>query len=243
MCFADLSQSQWVGPATLVALAAFLERQLTLEGRDVKVLAPTDENLSRYISRMGFGRLLNEMGVSHNFGSVRANRDLNAKSLVEVSRFSKVSDVEELIEILTYRELPPPLLDVMCEVLSEMGNNVPQHARVRHGYMAAQVTENGTALKLSVADGGVGILATLSEQGAQSGRQAIQLALAGVSETKRAGGGRGIRSMAESIKGSRGRAFLLSGQDMMTVTTTGHSPWLHQLGFPGTVFDAALPLT
>lgn len=241
-CLADLTSATWICPATLVSLAAFLDRELLREGRNVKVVAPSDEDLSRYISRMGFARLLDDMGIGHNFGSVRANTDLNAKSLVEVSRFSKVSEVEELIAILTYRDLPPALRDVMCEMLSEMAINVPQHARVEHGFLAAQVMDRGHTLKLSVADSGVGLFATLQPHGAESGRHAIQMALEGATESQRIGGGRGIRSMAEAVAASRGRAFLLSGQDMVTITSTGRAPWLHRHAYPGTVFDASLPI-
>jgi hypothetical protein len=242
MCLADLSLAEWVGPATLVSLAAFLDRQSISEGRDVKVIAPEDEDLSRYISRMGFARLLDEMGIGHNFGTVRANSDLNAKSLVEVSRFSSVGEVEELISILTYRDVPTTLRDIMCEMLSEMAINVPQHARVKHGFMAAQVVDKGRTLKLSVADSGVGLFATLRPQGAESGRHAIRMALEGATETRRAGGGRGVKSMAAAIAEARGRAFLLSGEDMMTITSTGTAPWLHLRSFPGTIFDASLPI-
>jgi anti-sigma regulatory factor (Ser/Thr protein kinase) len=241
-CTADLALATWVGPANLVSLASFLDQQKNVVGRDVRVIAPRDADLARYISRMGFLRLLDELGIEHDFPSVRADSALNATALVEVSRFSSVPDVEQLIEILSYRDLPDELREVMCDVVSEMALNVPQHAQVNHGFVAAQVVDNGRTLKMSVADGGVGMLATLRSSGASSEREALLLALQGVSESHRESGGRGIRSVANAIEEHGGRAHLLSGAAMVTIRASGRFPWIYRTGFQGTVFDASLPL-
>lgn len=240
-CSADLSRARWVGPATLVGLAAFLDRE-TRNGRSAVVVKPEDLGLARYLSRMGVGRLLDEMEIDHDFPDVRADASLNGTSLVELRRFRDEGEVAQMIEILTHRDLPNELRDVMCTLLSEMGNNVPQHAQVQHGFIAAQVVNYGTILRLAVADTGVGMLATLRPK-ATTDRDALRLALSGTSEYPDPGRGRGIPAMRSAVGEYGGQAVLLSGQSMVRVTPRGDAYWTYpDSSYPGTVFDAELPL-
>ena len=243
ICKVDLSRARWVGPATIVGLAAFLDRE-TRTGRSAVVSSPENFDLACYLSRMGMGRLLDEMRITHDFPVVRADPKINARALVELGRFRNESDVTQIIELLTYRDLPDELRDVMCTLISEMGNNVPQHAQVEHGYIAAQVINDGATLRLAVADTGVGMLATLRPRDATTDMGALKLALAGVSESTEPGRGRGIPAMRSAIGDWGGQAVLLSGGAMARVTSQRDAYWAYpgQRYYPGTVFDAALPL-
>lgn len=241
LCIADLTKASWVGPATLVALAAHLDRNMR-ESREACVLAPADHGLANYISRMGFGKLLSKMKIEHNLPTVSSDLALNAKSLVEISRFSSEAEVSDLIEILTYRRLDPDILEAMCEILSEMGNNVPQHSRVEYGFMGAQVVNNGHLLRVSVADGGVGLRATLSKRGAETDRQALSLALNGQSEIDAPGRGRGFLAMQAAVRKHGGYAHLLSGKSRAVISPSSVTYWTYQNSYMGTVFDAALPI-
>lgn len=241
-CFADLTAAQWVGPATMVALAAFLDRQ-SRHDRGAFVRAPHNPNLANYLSRMGFGDLLDEMHVPHDLPPVNSDSALSAKSLVEVSRFSTSAEVNHLVELIDYQSVPSELAHVLAEALLEAGTNVPEHASVEHGFMSAQVLEGGRVLRLAVADGGVGMLHTLSSRGAQTERQALNLAIEGTSETGIVGRGKGIPSIHRSLKEHRGTGILLSGGSILTMNPHCDRAWTFGYGmFPGTVLDACVLL-
>lgn len=237
----DLSKATWVGPASIVALAAHAHR-LVAKGYQPRFIPPINADLARYITRIGLKRTMSDLGISCDLPTVTPNNEINQKNLVELAHFSCERDVSKLIEILTYRKLDPDVLRPLAVSLSEMGNNVANHAEVDCGYMAAQVTSNGELLRFAVADSGVGILATLRSKGAESHKNAINMALQGISQTGRVGRGQGFRNMKAAIASVGGIAHLLSGDTRAAIHPEHTAFWQYGQIVSGTIFDAQIPL-
>lgn len=238
-CLIDLSLLPWVGPATLAGLAAFVDRQARI-GREIRFLRPNDAAVCNYLSRMGLPRVLDLLNVDHLLPSVNNDESLNEVVLVELNQFTSSEEVAQLVEIVHNNDLPDNLKSVVCRALLETGNNVPDHARVQYGYMAAQVTKG--ALNIAVADSGVGLLETLTGQGARSERQALTMAVSGSSESTASSAGRGLSSTREALKTHHGTGMLLSGSASLTISGLHDTTWSHRSSFEGTVFSAQLPL-
>ncbi|MCC3265896.1 hypothetical protein [Arthrobacter gengyunqii] len=186
--------------------------------------------------------MLSALDVDHALTPVNADPSLNEIALVELSQFSSSGDIDSLVSIVFNNEIPAELKSVICRALIETGNNVPEHARVEHGYMAAQVNPSVGTLRIAVADSGVGLLTTLAPRGATSDREALQMAISGTSEKDSLGAGRGLSGTSQALKAHRGVGMLLSGTTSMTMTQARDAPWQHREGFQGTVFGAQLAL-
>jgi len=235
----DLSHLQWVGPSMMVAFMAFIDAQARA-GRKIEMIGPLAQSPANYLSRMGFRDLLGDLGIAHGLPQVRSDASLESTALVSVSRFAGQDEAAAMVEMIDYHALPAPLGDVLCRALLETANNVPEHAQVECGYMAAQVVDKGRTLRVSVADAGVGLLATLAKTGAGSDIEAVRMAVAGTSETGDPARGRGLSSVRSALKENNGVGFLLSGQSILTMKPDQDSPWSYNIGYPGTVFDARI---
>jgi len=237
----DMSGAKWVGPAQMVSLAAYAQ-MLSFQGYAPVFVPPEDMGVANYMSRMGVRYVLEQLHIESYLPIVKANKSLNQESLVELQSFSDESEITSLIEIILNRGLPLEVVEPLCVALSEMGNNVAQHARVDFGFIAAQVTNNGNNLKFAVADSGVGVLGTLKGKGAKSHRQALEMAVAGVSEMNGTGRGQGFSAMRKAISSVGGVAHLLTGDTMATWRANqGVSYETYFQSFQGTIFDAMIP--
>ncbi|WP_207595824.1 hypothetical protein [Arthrobacter sp. D5-1] len=110
--------------------------------------------------------------------------------------------------------------------------------------MAAQVLNNGSQLRLAVADAGVGIYTTLQASGATSEKQSLLMAVMGTSEFADEDRGRGLTSIHNSIKQHGGRGMLISGQSLVHMSPTRLHAWTGNSGsYAGTILDVVLPIT
>jgi signal transduction histidine kinase len=225
----------------MASLAAFVDSR-SAAGIPVKFIPPEDRDVRYYLSRMGMGKVLDASGVSHELPSVNANLALSQRALVEVEAFSSEDDVAALVSIVNYQSVAAELQRAVSRALLEAGCNVPEHARVHRGFMAAQVINN--QLRLSVADAGVGILSTLQDSGATNEKQALLLAVTGTSEFDGEDRGRGLKSIHESIGAHGGRGALISGQSIVSMSPNRLFAWTGNSGsYAGTILDVVLPIS
>lgn len=241
-CLIDLSHSGWVGPGMMSSLAAFVDYQHRA-GKELKFTPPLNRDVANYLSRMGLPEILESYEVDHGLPNVRANMSLSNKTLVEVTRFSSEDEVADLVGLINYRKVNEELQRVVSRALAEAGCNVPEHAKVKHGFAAAQVTDRGRTLRFAVADCGVGIFHTLRSKNVTTEPEALRLAIEGTSETGIRHRGRGLSGIKSALAEHGGGGALISGNSMITME--GKRIKSHEglrANFPGTILDGRLAL-
>jgi hypothetical protein len=226
----------------MASLAAFVDAK-TRAGVPVKFVPPSNRDVRYYLSRMGMASFLETAGIAHGLPVVNSNMALTERALVEVRAFSSDAEVESLIAIVNYQSVADDLQRSVSRALLEAGCNVPEHARVNCGFMAAQVLNSGRMLRLAVADAGVGVFTTLKGAGAETEKEALMMAATGTSETGLEEKGRGLTSIHESIKRHGGRGALISGQSLVRMNPNNLQAWTGNAGsYQGTILDVVLPI-
>jgi hypothetical protein len=232
----DLRDVAWVDPVHLVSVAALAE-QAHREGHRFRLRGPAAPDRARYAARMGLGVVVGELGGVHDLPEVAAADPVS--DLVEVARLRTHTDVVRLSTLVHRRvsEIDAELAHALHQGVAEIGQNVCDHAR-SVGFVAAQTIPRRGELRFAVADPGVGLLATLRGQGAADDRNAIELALSGVSSRGRRG--TGLPSTVTAVTRLGGYLFLASGGSATMITRdrrrTSAGPAFH-----GTVVEGRVP--
>ncbi len=180
----DCRPVRWVEPAGLVALAVCAQHAV-LSGRALRLMAPEDPKLARYMSRMRLPAVLNALGGQHDLPDVREHD--TAGDLFELTEFTGARGAERLAGMVLDKVIATTGVEVatgLFRSICEVGQNVPHHSGVRTGFLAAQTTNYGRRVQFAVADGGKGMMPSLARHGAGSDATAIKLAVEqGLSET------------------------------------------------------------
>jgi hypothetical protein len=236
----DLAALSFCEPLGLVAIAAFADG--AREHADVRVVAPRDASVARYLSRMRLDQALDDLGVRHDLPAVREHSHDDV--LLELAAFTSAADVDQLAGIVHRAVEPaaPEAASALHDCVVETGDNVPRHARRARGYLAAQKVRQGRDLMFAVADAGVGVLATLRGRGARDAASALRLAVQdGVTETPGCSSGSGLPEVVRHLSALRGHLCLVSGDAALTVSTRCQrvDRWAEPL--PGTVLQGFVP--
>jgi hypothetical protein len=234
----DLTTINWVDPALLVSVAAFVDAAVE-EGRELEVSGPYRLECRRYMSRMRLGQILDELEVKHDLPPIRKERDLK-KRLLEVSLIETEADAFKLAKLVEAKvsRVNADAADALWDSLNEMGDNVPEHAE-SVGFMAAQTMPLTDEIHFAVADAGRGLLATLGQKGAENDRAALDLALAGTSRYDDPDRGTGIVDTHESVLALEGSAVLVSGAAAV-LSMPGSQQHRRYRPWQGTLFYAAV---
>jgi hypothetical protein len=232
----DLREVPWVDPVHLVSVAALAEAAQR-DGLAFRLRGPSAPQRARYAARMQLGTVVTALGGEHDLPDPPA--PAGAQTLVEVARLDTPIDMRRLAEHVYDRvaERDTDLAHALHQGISELGQNVFDHAR-SVGYVAAQTIPRRGELRFAVADPGVGLLATLTGEGARSDRSAIDLALAGVSRLGRRG--TGLPQTVGAVARLGGHFYLASGGAATTITPRRR---VHSTGsdFRGTIVEGRVP--
>lgn len=203
----DLSRTEFVSPAGLVAVATLAD-QATRSGKTINWIGPRAPSPRNYLARMHLGEILESLGIEHNLPAVQETP--LEDTLLELRTFSTESDGEALANLVFEKatnaiESGSPNAHVLHEGICELAGNVCFHARVDHGFAAAQTYQG--SIVFAVGDGGVGIKQSLeSTHQPASAREALELAITyGVSGTGEQGRGSGLHYVLESVTAGSGR--------------------------------------
>jgi hypothetical protein len=210
----DLREVGWIDPVHLVSVAAVAEAAHR-DGLAFRLRGPSSPDRSRYASRMKLGEVVTELGGTHDLLSV-TDRSASAH-LVEVARLRTPVDVMRLATLVYERvaELDTDLAHALHQGVAEIGQNVCDHA-CSVGFVAAQTIPRRGELRFAVADPGIGLLATLRGQGADTDRAAIDLALHGVSRLGRRG--TGLPDTVKAVTRLGGYFYVASGLSSAILT-------------------------
>ena len=237
----DLSGITWVTPA-LIAGAAALAARTRSQGQPFTLLRPHHPDAAGYLARMRLGKTLTGLGVQHDLPHVY-ERDRRGH-LLELTPIHSETDVNELATLVHDKvdADDPGLADALYRSLCEVGDNVADHAS-GVGYLVAQTMPTRNELRISVADGGVGLLHWLGPaRGARDHSEALDIALSGVSRHDEPERGNGIIRTLNLVQQMSGSAMFASGdawsRDRGTRRDTGRCPH----SYAGTLFEATIPL-
>ena len=232
----DLRDVNWVDPVHLVAVAAEAHAARR-DGLGFRLHAPAARDRARYASRMRLGEIVDSLGGTHDLPPVQASD--RTGELVEVAALAAPRDVRTLAELVAERvaALDRDLAQALHQGLSEIGQNVCDHAR-SIGFVAAQTIPRRGELRFAVADPGVGLLTTLRAQGAADDRNAIDLALHGVSSRNRRG--TGLPSTVGAVTRLDGYLYLASGAAATFITASRRTN-SSGAAFGGTIVEGRVP--
>lgn len=183
------------------------------------------------------GRMLDALGVEHNLPTVQEHPVGDA--LLELTQFNGARGADSLAR-LVYDAVAPTssvAAAALYNGICEAGQNVAQHSRQAHGFLAAQRTYGGRLLRFAVADSGIGVLATLQHLGVTSDEEALRHAITpGVSEVGGVGRGMGLSDMREQLVQMRGGLMLASGRSLLLADGSTSTARLTDLPhtYPGT---------
>lgn len=237
----DLADLRWMPPSAMVATAAQAHRA-HLDGTGFELRGPKDSEPAHYAARMRLGRVLSELGATHDLPTARAAD--RAEDLIEVVPIDSAGTVDRLAR-LVYRKVLPrgkELAAALHRSVGEVGENVMDHSGTI-GYLAAQTLPRRRELLIAIADAGVGMLATLTHRGVLSHEAAIALATQEqVSRYDEPDRGRGLPSALRLIGSQSGSLYIASGTAAIRHFPTTRRYLRSDDAFDGTIVEARIPL-
>jgi hypothetical protein len=231
----------WLDPLHLAGTAAIAELAATRGSR--LRLSGLRGSPAGYASRMHLGAIVERFGGSHDLPV--SGRELDRRdSLLEVTELATAGDVRQLSALVYDRvaALDVEIADALYTGLAEIGANVCDHSGTV-GFMAAQTLPSQGLLRFAVADAGVGMLATLVDQGAEDDRTAINMALSGTSRKDGPGRGTGLPTAVSVVSRLGGEVLLASGSALATANARGRRHIDLRNQFIGTIFEGSVPVT
>ncbi len=234
----DLSRCRWIDPAQLVGAAAIARRHASA-GLALRVLGPAREAQRRYAARMHLGQVLTGLGVEHDLVDVD-ERD-RREDLLEVRHVATEDDARALGELVHARAARDDrgAAQALFAGVVEMALNVADHADAV-GYVAAQTLPSSGWVRFAVADGGVGLLATLGGRGARTHRQALHLALDGTSRFADPSRGAGLSGTVREVGRRRGFLYVASGTAAVRSGSGARDDRRLRAAFPGTLVEGVV---
>jgi len=241
----DFSRASFVEPIGFAGSAALVDAAVR-EGRQVSFRSPSDQNVQNYMSRMGFGDMLESFGVNSSLPKVNRN-DLSGE-LLELSKFSGEAGGEDLAE-LVYSKLEQTTTDnsvreTLHSAICELAANVYAHAEVESGFVAAQSTHKGTRIMFAIADSGQGLKRSLERNrnlAINDDLNALMLAVQpNISATAEKGRGQGLSDVVASATNLGGTVTITSGTHQTIHTKMNVSNKPLQGYYQGTMIQVEL---
>jgi hypothetical protein len=129
----DLGNATFLEPIGLVAVAALTDRAVR-EGKQVRFTRPSDFGVRNYCARIGLGKHLESLFVSHDLPTVQEKP--HPDELLELRQFSSEFDGEQLARLVYDRvsddgsTVDAQVPDTLFTSIRELAANVSAHAKV-----------------------------------------------------------------------------------------------------------------
>lgn len=247
----DMRACEFLGPPAVLwcAVYSMLGQHL---GSRTRLLVPLNVGVCVYLKSAGLFSILQEAGIDVDDRDIRYQQD--RQIILPVSRFANESDVTDLVErstdYLSATSLGAAnIIPVVGDVFAELANNAVQHAKSpvgAFGFIQFRQTQKGRRFVCVVADGGIGIRASLEANPNLSSDvpydwTAIELALKErISGTGEATRGIGLYDIADKMQMADRQMIIHSGQGMMSVSSLNDRAQRQNL-FPGTLVSVEIP--
>lgn len=241
----DFGSVTFVEPIGLVAAAALTDRAAS-QGHPVQFVRPGEFGARNYLARMGLGKHLDTLLLSHDLPTVSENP--HPDDLLELRRFSSEFDGTQLAQLVYNRvsgdsgEVDAQVPETLHESLCELASNVTNHAQAP-GFAAAQTYPGMNTIVFAVADSGIGIRQSLAGRyDVSDDAEALRIAVRyGVTGTGEGGRGSGLHDVMVSVVGLQGVFTVISGHGKLVVTDSNAiNPITMPTYYPGTLIQGRL---
>lgn len=230
----DFDRVAWAAPFGLTVVSVTLAKCLDL-GKKVFYVPPRDRLVHDYLERIGFRyHFLKGAAVGHKKTSVEL------KCLRAVDPGCSEAIVDLIADNLTLTE------DAKYEMrthINELMTNGFDHSKSKAGcYVCAQWYPAKQNLRISFADGGIGIYQSLRDSGKfpqiHNDADAIRLAIKpGITTRKKRLGGFGLDYIRKYVRNNDGTLSILSGSAKINFYSNKIEYKREPIKFPGTVVD------
>lgn len=248
----DLRPCLFVRPAAVLWCAIYPLLATHSEKSSV-LLVPEAAGVASYLKALGLFNVLRSGGVDVDDRGVRAGR--STKIIVPLTRFASENEAEDLannaLDGLSAAGLGASnLYPVISEVFAELANNAVQHSESpigAYGFIQFFEFEEGERFVCGVADGGIGIRASLERNPALREKArydwaAIELAIRErVSGTGDKTRGIGLYGISEDMRVPGRQLIIHSGIGSLRLTEYVESQAHRTALFPGTLAYASIP--
>lgn len=250
----DLRECQFIHPPAVLWCIVY-SAVTRWKGIDCELLVPENFGVATYLKTLGLFSMLEEIGVSVDARDLGTAND--SQVIVPLQRFIDISQVEQLADVALERlsadkPVAGNLSALISNTFAELGNNAAEHADSSVGaFGMVQFYDppgRGTQFWCVVADGGMGIRASLSRNPTLKPRYewtAIEEALKEqVTGTGLPHRGFGLFGIAQDMR-SLGHEFIIhSGTGMMHLQEEDSVPVARRCSvpFPGTLTAARISL-
>ncbi len=230
----DFEKVYWAAPFGLTVISVTLARCLQ-QGKDIFYAPPNRTELKDYLERIGFKyHFLQGAEVEHK------NTSVELKCLQGVDPGCS----EAIVELISANL--PLSADAKYEMrthINELMTNGFDHARSNVGcYVCAQWCPAAKTLRISFADGGIGILQSIQESEKfpeiHTDSAAIRLAVKpGITTRKQQLGGFGLDYIRKYVRNNHGTLSIVSGEAKINFYKNKTEEKYEPTAFKGTVVD------
>ncbi|MFQ5493878.1 MAG: hypothetical protein ACE5EX_00715 [Phycisphaerae bacterium] len=248
----DLRECDWVAPPAALWCMVYLALA-SKRGARCRLLVPTNLGVCIYLKSLGLFDILKGCNVDVDDRGVGGRDD--QKTILSITRLETTGDASDVTNTAFARLQSADLgaanlTSVVTELFSELALNAVQHGESEVGAFGCvqfYESENGSRFTCTVADGGIGIYASLRRNEAYRSRvsydwDALELAVRErVSGTGDPHRGIGLYGVSEDIR-QPGRSLLLhSGVGSLRIREDMQSSARRNRLFPGTLAFLSIP--
>lgn len=230
----DFEKVDWAAPFGLTAISVVLEKCLDLD-KDVYYSPPNNGEFKSYLERIGFQyHFLKGEEIEHKKTSVELKRLHGVDPGCSVALVNLISANFPLSKDAEYE---------MRTHINELMTNSFDHSKTKFGsYVCAQWYPAKKNLRISFADGGIGIFKSLRESGkfpeVKNDIEAIRLAIKpGITTRKKQLGGFGLDYIKKYVRNNDGTLTIVSGHGKVNFYRNKIENKHEPIGFDGTIVD------
>jgi len=230
----DFEKVEWAAPFGLTVISVTLAKCLR-QGKKVYYSPPKNRDLNLYLERISFKyHFLSGKAVEHKKTSVELKQLRGVDPGCSAAIVELIANDFPLSEDSKYE---------MRTHLNELMTNGFDHSKSEVGcYVCAQWYPSKKNLRISFADGGIGILQSLKNSGkfpeAQTDAKAIRLAIRpGITTRKEQNGGLGLDYIKRYARNNNGTLSILSGHAKINFYMNKIEEKYEAVKFTGTVVD------
>lgn len=233
---------------------ALLVRSACRQGHTPRIYAPSSDDVRSYLARQDFFEVISPWyQIPQELVDLKQRRWNDNPRVAPLTLIESQDCISPVVDRVQRLLVSPQfgvlksVADSVCKILSEVLQNVSQHASVgldwtEPGIAVLQMYPDG--LELAIGDAGVGLQASLRDNRRSAGKSDQQLQeivlREGLSRIPDIGRGNGLPSVASAIVRLGGILRLQSDESVTFVTTTGYR---HRVcsRFPGTQLWIRVP--
>jgi hypothetical protein len=230
----NFEEVDWAAPFGLTAISVVLEKCLN-QGKDIYFSPPKNALFKSYLERIGF-----------RYHFLKGEEVEHKKTSVELKRLWGIDPgcSEALVKLISTNF---PLSDdaeyEMRIHINELMTNSFDHSKTKFGvYVCAQWYPAKKNLRISFADGGIGIFQSLRGSGkfpeVKNDIEAIRLAIKpGITTRKKQLGGLGLDYIKKYVRSNDGTLTIASGRGKVNFYKNKIENKYEPIGFEGTIVD------